>query len=50
MCHFGSSPENEAVENGSFWVGFSGELYIYGKSKVPSEVAHLLCVVEIIVW
>ena len=54
------SPENEAVENRSFGVQFlgggtsyvqkPGSLYIHGKSKVPPEAAHLLCVVEILVW
>ena len=57
---WGQSPENEAVEKGSFWVRLSGEgtsyvimpgeLYIRGKSKVHPEAAHLLCVVEIVVW
>ena len=54
------SPENEALENRLFQVRFSGggtlyvktpgEWYIHGKSEVPPEVAHLLCVVEIVVW
>ena len=55
------SPENEALENGSFWVRFSGggtlyvqtpagQRYICGKSEVPPEATHMLCVVEIIVW